>query len=173
MGRPRGTFRKIADETGLDQATVRRALEAAGMSEAQAGAEFINAVEIARDWADTDKVIGHSASGRGEGGNRTSSAYADAKAQSELHRARKLELQNAKLEGSLVDREAVTETGIRVLSEVRTAILSLGNRVAPNLVGKSDVREIARIIEAEARDVLTSLADEKKFFDALNDEAFS
>ncbi|WP_370154884.1 hypothetical protein [Bradyrhizobium ottawaense] len=45
----------------------------------------------------------------------------------------------------MIDRQAVTDTGIRILAEARTAFLSLGLRVADRLVGKTDVREIARL----------------------------
>ncbi|MDI4236803.1 hypothetical protein OZ411_28730 [Bradyrhizobium sp. Arg237L] len=170
MGRPKGIIRRLADDAGLDQATVRRALAASDITEAQAEADFDNAVEAVTAIADTAKVIGHAASGRGEG---SSNAYAEARAQAELHRARKLELQNAKLEGSLVDRDAVTATGARIIAEVRTALLALGHRVASKAMGKTDAREIARIVEAEVRDVLGVLADEEKFFAALQAEALS
>lgn len=174
MSRPRGTIRKIADETGLDQATVRRALAACDITERQAGADFARAVETVKAWADSDRVLGHAASGRGEGGDSSrTSALAEAKAQAERFRARKLELQNAQLEGSLISREAVTATGARIFAEARTALLSLGHRLASKVAGKTDTREIARIVESEVRDVLSVLADETIFFEALEAEALS
>lgn len=98
---------------------------------------------------------------------------AQAKAHAERLRARKIELLNAKLEGSLISREAVTATGRRILAETRTALLSLGHRLAPKLSGKTDTREITRIVENEVRDVLGVLADEDKFFTNLEVEALS
>jgi hypothetical protein len=172
MGRPKGIVSKFADETGLDQATVRRALASSAMTEQECAADFAKAVETVRATADSDKVLGHSASGRGEGGGN-SSAYADAKAQTELYRAEKFRLQNEQLAGRLIDRQDVTDTGIRILADARTAFLSLGLRVADRLVGKTDAREIARAIEAEARIVLGELADDQKFFAALEGEALS
>jgi hypothetical protein len=172
MGRPKGIVRKIADETGLDQATVRRALAASDMSEQDCEANFGKATENVRALVDSDRVLGHSASGRGEGGGN-STAYADAKAQTELYRAEKFRLQNEKLAGRLIDRQDVTDTGIRILANVRTAFLALGLRVADRLVGKTDAREIARAIEAEARTVLGELANDEKFFEALDIEALS
>ncbi|KYK44299.1 hypothetical protein A1D31_36750 [Bradyrhizobium liaoningense] len=172
MSRPRGAIRKVADETGLDQATVRRALAASNMTEQECEADFAKAVETVRAVADTDKVLGHNASGRGEGGGN-SSAYADARAQTELYRAEKFRLQNEKLAGRLIDRQDVTDTGIRILADARTAFLSLGLRIADRLVGNTDAREIARAIEAEARIVLGELADDQKFFAALEGEALS
>jgi hypothetical protein len=172
MGRPKGIIRRIADELAVDQASVRRALAAANLSEQDALANFDHVVETVRAVVDTDRVIGHAANGRGEGGNQTS-PYAQARAQAELHRARKLELLNAKLEGQLVDRAAVTETGARIIAEVRTALLSLGPRIAPKVADKSDTREIARIVETEVRDVLGNLADEERFFAALESESLN
>ncbi len=172
MGRPRGTISKIADETSLNQATVRRALKASNMSEEECAADFAKAVETVKAWADSDKVLGHSASGRGEGGGN-GSAYTEAKAQTELYRAEKFRLQNEKLAGRLIDRQDVTDTGIRILADARTAFLSLGHRLADKLAGMTDAREIARAIEAEARIVLGELADEKKFFEALEIEALT
>jgi hypothetical protein len=172
MGRSRGVIRRIVDEAGRDHATVHRALTSSGMTEQDAQADFAKAVEIVKAVADTDRIIGHAVNGRGEGGNQTS-AYAQAKAQAELHRARKLELLNAKLEGQLVDRAAITETGVRLIAEVRTALLSLGPRIAPKVADKSDTREIARIVETEVRDVLGNLSDEERFFAALEAEALN
>jgi hypothetical protein len=168
MGRLRGIVRKIADETGLDQATARRALAASNMSEQDCEADFAKAVETVSALADTDRVMGHAANGRGEGGHI--SELAAAKGEAEKYRAEKLRLQNAKLAGHLVDRDAVTETGVRMLAKIRTTFLALGHRVADKAVGK-DAREIARIVEAEVRGVLAGLADEEKFLAALEDEA--
>lgn len=170
MGRPKGVIRKIADETELDQATVRRALEANSLTEQQAEADFASAIETVEAWADSDRVLGHAASGRGEGGGN-STAYTEAKAHTERLRARKLEIQNAQAERSLISREAVTETGVRIIATVQVGLLALGYRVADKVAGKSDTTEIARIIETEVRDVLGVLADPDRFFEVLEAEA--
>ncbi len=78
-----------------------------------------------------------------------------------------------KLEGDLISREAVTATGIHIITTTRTALLTLGNRVAEKIAGKTDVREIARLVDAEVRDVLGALADETKFFAAMEADALS
>lgn len=174
MGRPKGIIREIADEAGLNQATVRRALITAGLSEQQCEADFKSAVETVAALADADRVLGHATNGRGAGGHsNVTDALAEAKAHAERLRARKLEIENAKAEGRLVDRDAVTVTGARIIADVRTALLSLGHRVAAKVAGKTDTREIARIVETEVRDVLGALADEAKFFAALEAEALT
>lgn len=168
----RGTIRRVADATGLDQATVRRAITASGLDPATAS--FEEAAQLAEAIADPARVIGHAANGRGEGGySAFTETLAEAKAHAERLRARKIELQNAQLEGCLISREAVTVTGQRILAEARTALLSLGHRLAPKVAGKTDTREVARIVETEVRDVLGALADDKRFFADLEAETLS
>ena len=173
MGRPKGVIRRLADETALDQATVRRGLAAAGMSEQACEADFAKAVEIVIAFSDTARVVGHAANGRGEGGSREVSALAEAKAKREIQQVRRLEIQNAKAVGKLIDRDAVTATGMHIIATARTALLSLGYRLAEKVAGKTDVKEIARIVESEVRDVLGVLADETAFFEALEIEALT
>lgn len=144
------------------------------MTEADAAANFKNAAEIVTANADPARIAGHAVNGRGEAGNNgATSAYADARARSESMRARKLELENQKAEGALISRAHVTATGEHIIATARTALLSLGYRLAEKVANKSDVREIARIVEAEVRDVLGVLADETQFFDALEADALS
>ncbi|MET4479467.1 hypothetical protein [Bradyrhizobium sp. F1.13.3] len=168
----RGMIRRVADAVGFDQATVRRAIEAAGLDPKDV--DFDQALHLARSIADPARIVGHAANGRGEGGHSAlTDTLAEAKAHAERLRARKIELLNAKLEGSLIPREAVTATGARILAEARTSLLSLGHRLAPKVAGKTDTREIARIVETEVRDVLGALSDDQRFFADLEAEALS
>ena len=170
----RGTIQKIADATGGNQATVRRALNAAGLTAGRGGYDFALAVETVNAIADTARVVGHAANGRGEGGNTAAaSALGEAKVRREILQARRLEIENAKAEGTLIDREAVTATGRHIIATARTAFLSLGDRAAEKVAGKTDIKEIAKIIKAEACDVLGVLADDTKFFAALEADALS
>jgi len=165
MGRPKGVIRRIAEEAGLDPATVRRSLGTAGVTEAQAAADLAKAVETVKAVTDTDRVIGHAASGRGEGGS--DSPYAAAKAQAEIHRARKLELQNAQLEGRLIERASVEETTTQLLGDLRVALLAIGVRLAPLVTGMTDQKSVARLIEEEIRNTLTAFADPDAFFERV------
>lgn len=169
----RGTIQEIAEATGVNQATVRRALRAEGLTPGRGGYAFNDAVEIVKAIADQDRLLGNAASGRGEGGATQVSAYSEAKALAERHRARKLELENEATEGRLIPREAVTDTGVGIITAVRTALLAIGTRVAPKLAGKTDLPEIARLIEEEVRTVLGVLADPDRFFAELEAEALS
>jgi hypothetical protein len=170
VSRTKGVIRRIADEAGLDPKTVRRALEALELTEQQAEADFANTVTVVTAWADSDRVVGHATNGRGGGGHV--SELAQARAESERHRAEKMRLQNERLRGSLIDRAAATETVTRLLGDFRTALLAMNGKLAPKLVGLSDVRAISRIIDTEVRDTLTAFADEG-FTAALDSEALN
>jgi hypothetical protein len=168
MGRPKGAISRIAEELDVDQKTVRRALEAAGMSQEQAEADFNAAVEAAKPFIDHERVVGHQATRA-----TTNPAIRDARSRVEELKAQKLALEIAVTERRLVDREAVTETGVRIISAVRTSLLALGYRLAPKVAGKTDTRDIARIVEQEVRDVLGVLADEDRFLAELEEEALT
>lgn len=167
----RGKIQDIADATGVDQATVRRAMGAVGLTPGRGGYVFDEAVKIVEAIADKDRVMASDAAG--STGRARLSPYAEAKTQSELHRARKLQIENEVAEAKLVDRQAVHDTGVNLVTEVRTALLAVGNRVAEKLVGLSDTTQIAAIVEAGIRDVLAALADEAAFVAAIEAELLS
>lgn len=164
----RGEIQKLADACGVDHKTVRNALEADGIEVDSDEYRFEDAVAAIKAIADPARLVGHAAT-RTAG----STALREARIHLEALKARKLEIENQKAEGALISREAVTETGVRIISEARTALLSLGYRVAQKIAGKTDAREIATIVESEVRDVLGGVADEHKFFAALETEALS
>lgn len=168
----RGTIQKIADATGVNQATVRRALVLARLTSGRGGYNFEQAIEVVKANADPARIAGHATTGRGEGGSADSiSTLAEAKALSERLRARKLELENARVEGRLVDRKAVIETLTTIIGTARTECLALGVRCAPKLVGATDPKHIARTIEAEMRRILDGLSDDTKFFEQFDKRA--
>jgi hypothetical protein len=170
----RGLIQRLAEATGVNQATVRRALASEGMQPTDNDLDFAAAVKIVKANADPALISGHASNGRGEGGNSDStSTLAEARARAENFRARKLEIENAKAEGKLIDREAVMDTGTHIIATARTALLSLGHRLAEKVAGKTDIGELVTIIENEVRDVLGTLADEAAFFAALETEALS
>lgn len=165
----RGTIRQAADASGLDQATIRRALEAAGVE----GLSVQEAVQVARENADPDRIIGHAANGRGEGGGNRMTPLTIAKARRAELENQRLEIELAKAAGELIDRASVTRVGVHLITTARTALLSLGHRLAPKVAGKADIGELSRLIEAEVRDVLGALSDEKKFLTSLDDDALT
>jgi hypothetical protein len=168
----RGKIQEIAGECGVDHRTVRRALERAGLKAGRGGYSFDEAVAAVNANADPARVNGHAVT-RVNGSNGASSPMLDARTRHEELKARRLELENQKFERELVSREAVTATGIHLITMTRTALLTVGNRCAEKIVGKTDVREIARLVDSEVRDVLGALADEQTFLAALEADALS
>jgi hypothetical protein len=166
----RGKIQEIADECGVDHRTVRRALERAGLKAGRGGYDFAEAVAAVKAIADPVRIAAHAVT-RGNAGR--ASEYSDARAHYERLKAQRLEIENQKLEGALISREAVTATGIHLITTTRTALLTLGYRVAEKVAGKTDVREIAPIVDAEVRDLLEALSDEATFLSALEAEALS
>ena len=173
MGRPKGVIRRLADETGLDQATIRRALAAAAMTEPACEEEFAKAIEIVTSNADPARIAGHAANGRGEGSTSATTTLAEARARSEQMRAEKLEIENAKAKGLLISRADVTETCAKIISNARTALLEMCHRLAPKVAGKTDLEEIARITKDEVRTVLGVIADDEAFFAAMEADVLS
>src|SRR5690348_14167717 len=110
MGRRRGPIRRVADALNVDPATVSRAMDAAEMGEADIEIDFQQACETVRAIVDKDKLHGHALAGRGDNRDAELSPLAKAKAESELHRAEKLRIQNEVLRGKLIDRAHATET---------------------------------------------------------------
>lgn len=168
----RGKIQEIADKCGVDHRTVRRALDRAGLKAGRGGYSFAEAVAAVNANADPARVNGHAVT-RVSGGNGANSPMLDARTRHEALKADRLEIENQKLAGDLISREAVTATGIHIITTTRTALLTLGNRVAEKVTGKTDVREIARLVYAEVRDVLGALADETTFFAAMEADALS
>ncbi len=167
----RGKIQEIADECGVDHRTVRRALERAGLKAGRGGYGYAEAVAAVNANADPARVNGHAATRVSENGG--GGKMLDARTRHEELKARKLEIENQKLEGELISREAVTATGIHIITTTRTALLTLGSRVAEKIAGKTDVREIARLVDAEVRDVLGVLSDPETFLAALEADALS
>lgn len=166
----RGTIQRVADVCGVDHKTVRNALSKAGLTAGRGGYDFEAAVAAVKAIADPARVNGHAVT-RGNAGN--GGAMLDARTRHEELKIRDLELDIARREGDLISRQVVTATGIHLIATARTALLTLGHRCAAKVAGKTDVREIARIVEAEVRDVLGAVADETKFLTALEAEALS
>jgi len=160
----------IADACVVDHRTVRRAIERADLKAGRGGYDFDAAVAAVAANADPARLAGHAVT-RDNGA--ASSPMMEARVRFEGLKARRLEIDNAKAEGELISRSAVTETGISLITAARTALLTLGHRLAEKVANKSDIKEIAKIIEAEVRDVLGVLSDPQTFLTALEAEALS
>jgi hypothetical protein len=167
----RGKIQEIAEECGVNHKTVRNALAKAGLIAGRGGYDFAEAVAAVNANADPARVNGHAATR--VGGNGNGGAMLDARTRHEELKARRLEIDNAKAEGQLISRDAVTATGVHIITMARTALLSLGHRLAEKVANINDVKEISKIIESEVRIVLGVLSDPETFLAAVEAEALS
>lgn len=85
------------------------------------------------------------------------SRLTQAKSISEELRSRKIELEVLELEGRLVDVNEVKERLESKIIEVRSSILSAGDTVALQIIGKKDLLEIKTIIRTALNNALSEL----------------
>ena len=160
--------KQLKAQTGLSVPTIRAACERAGVPAVAGNYDHDAALAAIRAEVDPARTAGHAVSGLGNvSPTAPVSAYASARARSEEARAAKLELDAALRSGRLVEREAVTAALVEIVVKVRTALLGIGTRAAPVVIGKTDMLEIADAINDAARDVLGELADDQSLNDAV------
>ena len=159
----RASIQAIADAAGVDHHTARRAIALAQLKHGRGGFDLSDALQAIADHADPARIAGHASVGRGEGAGAATSTLAEARARAEQARADKLELEVQIRRGALVERDAVTATAVDLTARVRTAMLSIGFRLAPKLNGLTDDASIARAINEEIRATLRELADADHF----------
>lgn len=83
----------------------------------------------------------------------------EAKTIHERVKTRKTELEVARLEGSLVDVQEVSELWATVATNVKQNLLRLPYKAAPQLVMMSSVESITDVLDAEVREILNDIAD--------------
>ena len=160
--------KQLKVETGLSVPTIRSACERAAVPSHAGNFDHDAALAAIRDNVDPARTAGHALGGAGDlSPSAPVSAYASARARSEEARAQKLELDAAIRSGRLVERESVTLALVEIVVKVRTALLGIGSRAAPLVIGRTDMLEIAEIINGAARDVLGELSDEQSLNDAV------
>ena len=158
----------IKQITNVSVPTVRHACERAGVVIHPGHLyERDEAVAAVASHADPARIAGHGASGLGNAQSAEISTLASARARAEEARARKLETENARTEGLLVERAAVVAAGCDLIVRVRGALLSVGQRAAPVVSGLVDHQAIADAINAAIREVLAELSDHDLFNEAV------
>ena len=162
---PNVSLKRLKTETGLSIPTLRDACRRAGVPEDAGCYDRDLALAAVRAQVDPARVAGHAVSGLGN--VPIANTYADARARSETARAEKLELETLVRRGELVERAAVTASCTEIVVRVRTALLGIGTRAAPLVLGKTDLLETINTINAAARQVLGELADDQSLNDAV------
>lgn len=169
----RATITELAEEFHIARSVALRHLQDAGVPRDTKDLTFAYAAaaEAIRIRLDEAKITGHRNAGRASNGasldDEARRALNASKAEAEQMRARKLRLEVERKEGNLVERSAVEKAGLHVIVAARTAFLALGAKVAPRLLHLADERQIAKIIEDEARIALGALSDIEAFLDEV------
>ena len=163
----RASLRAIAEMAGVSDKTVRACADAAGIIGARGrngGYPVEETLRAVEDHGAPARIAGHQSNGRGQGAAGTAAqTLADARARAEIARAGKIELELEIRRGELVERASVEAAGRSLVADARTALLSVGLRLAPRLAGLSDENQINAIITNEVRVVLGALSDEAAF----------
>ena len=157
------SVKQLKVETGLSIPTIRDACRRANVACNAGHFDRDAALAAVRSQVDPARVAGHAVSGLGN--VAVPNTYADARARSETARAEKLELETSVRKGELVERQAVTDSITEIVVRVRTAILGIGTRAAPLVLGDTDMLSVITKINHAAREVCAELADH----DVLND----
>ena len=165
-------IRRVADKIGLDPATVRDTLETANIAEADIEERFDEVCSIVSLIADPARITGHGSKGRGEAGGGNITEFAQVRAEHVRAQIEKMRIQSQREMGKLIDRADATETIKRLLGDLRATLLAMGGKLAPSLIGQSDVRIVAKIVDTEVRRTLTAFSDEG-FVAALDKDALS
>ncbi len=157
------TVRDLKSRTGLDPKTIRKHLREAGVQEPMSGHfEAAAALRVLEARVDPQRRSEHLAAGRGNaaGSERPIGALAAAKAETEQLKADKMRLDVRKRQGELVERAAVIRELTSVVAQSRVALMALGSKLAPKLIGLTDALEAQRIVDDAIRGQLNALADQ-------------
>lgn len=131
-----------------------------GCPHAKKGTKYvINLKEVIR-WREKDLK----AKAKGATGNPTTGEDLNPqfeKARYDKAKADAQEMANALKRGELIEVSEVEERWTRVVMAIRSGIMALGSRLAPELVGLKTERQMKARIDKEARVVLSDLSNER------------
>ena len=167
----RANTAEIARQAGVDFGTAKRAIQLANVPKGRGGYDLAEGLAAVEAWADPARVAGHAAAGRGENASAASQSATDtlahSKAEAERFRALKLQMEVAEKSGQLVSLEHVRQAGEEICSNVATALLGIGSRVAPRLLGQTDALAIQLIVTEEVKRAMGVMSDPDKYVEAL------
>lgn len=159
------TVTALAERHGLGHTQARERLAAAGVPQDAKGRYEAGAADEALELS---KNEGQSIS-RALAGQANTIAARRGEALAELADARRLSamedlrikrMKADRLQGALVSRASVEETGKALVANLRKALGSLPVTLAPRLTGETDTLAIATILREEIDRALGALADE-------------
>ncbi|MDR3421966.1 MAG: hypothetical protein P4L80_12110 [Xanthobacteraceae bacterium] len=159
----RANISAIAEATHTSRKRAAAILKAADRRRDARGTYlFKEACETITALIDPSRSVGHQAGGDasalsdGVAGNI--SALSGAKAAHEVARTRRLQIETAKLEGRLVDREAVTALARDLAVHVRSGLSGVGARTAADLAATNDPAKAQAIVDEAIHAALARLS---------------
>lgn len=102
------------------------------------------------DMADVERIV----TAAGTSGQR----YQDAKANSEMLKVKKLQMEIDEAEGRLIDVETVRTTLVKLVGETKEVLLNIPTKVAAELLACETTFEVEQILQKEVHQALESLS---------------
>jgi hypothetical protein len=157
----RANITAISDALAMGRGHARKILDAAKIRHDKDGKyDSARAIEALTAFSDADKALGLALAGANpEKQTDHLAQLASAKAQAEMARARKLEIEVAQKEGRLVSREAVETATAEFATYARNSLLGLPAKIAHRFVGVRSAEDAERILDEAIRDELSNLSD--------------
>lgn len=159
----RANITAISEHCHVSRGRAATLLKAARMRRDKRGTYvFAEACETILALVDPARSVGHVAGGDSsaltDGVASNVSALTDAKAQYEAARTRKLQMDIAKLEGRLVERDAVIALARDLAVHVRSGLSGVGARTAADLAATNDPAKAQAIVDEAIHDALARLS---------------
>ena len=153
------TLFQVKDITGWHHDSLKSWF-ADGCPHSKKGAKYIiNLKEVIR-WREKDlKAKAKGATGNPTAGEDLNPQFE--KARYDKAKADAQEMANALKRGELVEVPVVEESWTNLVLAIRSGVLALGSRLAPEIVGMKTERQIKRRIDKETNDILADLSDER------------
>lgn len=151
----------LSDALAMGRGHAKKIFDAAKIRHDKDGKyDSARAIEALTAFSDADKALGLALAGANpEKKNDHLAQLASAKAQAEIARARKLEIEVAQKEGRLVSREAAQNAANEFATYTRNSLLGLPAKIAHRFVGVRSAEDAERILDEAIRDELTALSD--------------
>lgn len=141
--------RGLADILGVNESSIRRAEEKGRISIKRDENGNIDVEDAKKQW--------QMAQGAGKGD--VALTYQRSRASKEYYEYQLKKLEYEEKNGKLVDLATIEKEAFTAARVARDRLLGISDRVAPQLVGKTDIQEIKGILRHEIRKALQNLTD--------------
>jgi hypothetical protein len=161
------SIRAFAAAAGVSHTAIRKAIAAGKLQKSiarEGGKPRVVDVALALEEyrANSGKLtrIVDRAPANGNGKATQGEGLAEAQRRVTVERERALRLANERAEGLIYSRDQAHREAFTIARTVRDSILSVADRMAPQLAAETDAAAVQRILEGELRAALAAIADE-------------